>query len=97
MTVQGMMQQLQSSPHQQGSLTPGVTRLIGAEDVDVAEEEEEEVVVRDVEVEGLLRGIWWGIVACVWAGWVCVEGGRGGSLRKGGFGLGVGVGGSWFA
>ena len=27
MMTQGMMQQEQSSPHQQGSLTPGVARL----------------------------------------------------------------------
>lgn len=40
MTVQGMMQQEQSSPHQQGSFTPGVMRFAAAEEVDVALEVE---------------------------------------------------------
>jgi hypothetical protein len=38
------MQQEQSSPHQQGSLTPGVMRLIAAfEEEEVADEEDEGV------------------------------------------------------
>jgi hypothetical protein len=41
--VQGIIQQEQSSPHQQGSLTPGVVRLIAAEEEEVAEEEDEGV------------------------------------------------------
>jgi hypothetical protein len=53
MTVQGIMQQEQSSPHQQGSFTPGVMRLRGEvveEDVADEEDEEDEVLVeRPVE------------------------------------------------
>ena len=46
-----MMQQEQSSPHQQGSLTPGVLRLIAAfETEEVADEEDEEGVERAVVV-----------------------------------------------
>ena len=54
-TVQGMIQQEQSSPHQQGSLTPGVMRLIAADEEpeEVAEEDEVEGVERAVEVEVL--------------------------------------------
>lgn len=48
------MQQEQSSPHQQGSFTPGVMRLIGAEDEEVAEVEEEEEGVERAVVVGLV-------------------------------------------
>lgn len=58
MTVQGMMQQEQSSPHQQGSLTPGVVRLIPfwtvVEEVDVAEVAEEDVLIVEA---GILNGV----------------------------------------
>lgn len=69
MTVQGIIQQEQSSPHQQGSFTPGVTRLMAwvEEEEEVAEEEEEE------EVEGVERAVvvgvvmtFLGIVAVLW-------------------------------
>ena len=43
MTVQGMMQQEQSSPHQQGSFTLGVMRFAAVEEVDVADEVDEGV------------------------------------------------------
>lgn len=42
------MQQEQSSPHQQGSLTPGVMRLIAALDEEEVADEEEEGVERAV-------------------------------------------------
>lgn len=43
-TVQGMMQQEQSSPHQQGSFTPGAVFLIALPVVVVLEELEDAVV-----------------------------------------------------
>ena len=65
MTVQGIIQQEQSSPHQQGSFTPGVTRLMAW-----FEEEEE---VAEEEVEGVERAVvvgvvmtFLGIVAILW-------------------------------
>ena len=65
MTVQGIIQQEQSSPHQQGSFTPGVTRLMAW-----FEEEEE---VAEEEVEGVERAVvvgvvmtFLGIVAVLW-------------------------------
>lgn len=48
------MQQEQSSPHQQGSFTPGVMRLMGAEAEEVAEAEEEEEGVERAVVVGLV-------------------------------------------
>jgi len=54
MTVQGIIQQEQSSPHQQGSFTPGVTRLMAW-----FEEEEE---VAEEEVEGVERAVVMGVV-----------------------------------
>ena len=62
-----MIQQEQSSPHQQGSLTPGVMRLIAADEEpeELAEEEEVEGVERAVEVEVLRTCL--GILA-VWSG-----------------------------
>jgi hypothetical protein len=78
-TVQGIIQQEQSSPHQQGSLTPGVMRLIAAdEEEEVAEEEEDEGVERAVVVVvvmtclGILGDVWWlvvGRLSWVWRGW----------------------------
>ena len=68
MTVQGIIQQEQSSPHQQGILTPGVTRLMAW-----FEEEEEEVAEEEEEVEGVERAVvvgvvmtFLGIVAVLW-------------------------------
>ena len=67
MIVQGMMQQEQSSPHQQGSFTPGTLRLSEVFIVDdvAAEEDEDEVaevaeraVGRDRLVD---RAVDWGI------------------------------------
>lgn len=65
-----MIQQEQSSPHQQGSLTPGVMRLIAAfeEPEEVAEEDEVEGVERAVEVEVLRTCL--GILAVYRAVWV---------------------------
>lgn len=67
MTVQGIIQQEQSSPHQQGSFTPGVTRLMAWF------EEEEEVAEEEEEVEGVERAVvvgvvmtFLGIVAVLW-------------------------------
>jgi hypothetical protein len=67
--VQGIIQQEQSSPHQQGSLTPGVIRLIAAEEDEEVAEEEDEGVERPVVVEvvrtclGILAscGCWLGL------------------------------------
>ena len=67
MTVQGIIQQEQSSPHQQGSFTPGLTRLMAWF------EEEEEVAEEEEEVEGVERAVvvgvvmtFLGIVAILW-------------------------------
>jgi hypothetical protein len=67
-----MIQQEQSSPHQQGSLTPGVMRLIAAdEEEEVAEEDEDEGVERAVVVVVVRTCL--GILAVVlmggWLGW----------------------------
>jgi hypothetical protein len=67
--VQGIIQQEQSSPHQQGSLTPGVIRLIAVADDEEVAEEEVEGVERAVVVEvvrtclGILAscGCWLGL------------------------------------
>lgn len=66
MTVQGIIQQEQSSPHQQGSFTPGVTRLMAwfEEEEEVAEEEEVEGVERAVVVGVVMTFL--GIVAVLW-------------------------------
>jgi len=67
-----MIQQEQSSPHQQGSLTPGVMRLIAAEgEEEVAEEEEDEGVEERAVVVVVVRtclGIL-GRVVFWWFGW----------------------------
>lgn len=58
------MQQEQSSPHQQGSLTPGVMRLIAAfEDEEVADDEEEGV---EMAVLALVVMTCLGILAVWW-------------------------------
>ena len=72
--MQGIIQQEQSSPHQQGSLTPGVMRLIAADEEpeELAEEDEVEGVERAVEVEVLRTCL--GILV-VWLGLVMEFGG----------------------
>lgn len=58
------MQQEQSSPHQQGSFTPGVTRLIAwVEEDEVAEEEEDEVEGVERAVEEVVVMTFLGMVA----------------------------------
>lgn len=56
MTVQGMIQHEQSSPHQQGRAMPGVLRLMVFETPELEEEEEAEaveVVEREIVEDGI--------------------------------------------
>lgn len=58
-TVQGMMQQEQSSPHQQGSFTPGAVFLIALPVVVLEVLEAEEVAVEGGIFAGIGFGFGW--------------------------------------